>query len=166
MTDLAKNLADAAREVAVMVRKTASDELQPRHYFGELHYILTDDLFALSEALAAFDAAQVSPSDAEIEAAIDAFGQAVFESGKADGKPRWATDVIAKNDEVSRHHRSLLAIMRRAHPDAGLLRAASNALRCVEWNAGMWGEPPQPCVRLSRAAFDDLRAEVARLEKP
>jgi hypothetical protein len=44
--------------------------------------------------------------------------------------------------------------------------AAENALKCVEWEAGTWGDPPVPCVKLSRAAFEKLRDALDGKDDP
>ncbi len=60
-----------------------------------------------------------------------------------------ATELVAARNQ----HAALLDVA----------EAASKSVVCVEWVAGEWGDPPVPCVRLSRAAFDGMRDALARL---
>lgn len=121
MTDPTKALADAAR---LLLSGIEPEWLNPSS---------RDDMEEVQRALAAYDAAQateqVPPTDEEIEAAINAFGQAVFEAGKVTGKPQWVTDMMTRSDVVAASHKALLALMRRARPnrqapDSALLQAA------------------------------------------
>lgn len=141
MTDPIKALADAARDAVSVL-------------FLQIPGTAWDVAENLRRAIAAYDAAQSPPSDAEIDD-WDARTMKWLD-GEVDltdlGKQEWQSHL----DDAKR-------LMRRARPDAGLLKAAKAAIACVEWGGGMWGEPPVPCVRLSRERFEDLRAEVARV---
>ncbi len=67
-------------------------------------------------------------------------------------------------DCVSKPDGDLLTAARNSLPAMiEALRAAAEAIECVEWQAGQWGEPPVPCVRLSEERMRKMRAALAKL---
>lgn len=106
------------------------------------------------------EASKLAALVTDLDHTSSGYGQS---AGSSDGhEETWRKSRDKAHERLTLEIRKLL--MLRARPDDGLLRAAKAAIACVEWGGGMWGEPPVPCVRLSRERFEDLRAEVARIE--
>lgn len=153
MVDTTKNLADAARAIL-------SDEAHTSQENMRLFMVLKD-------ALADHDAAQVPPSDAEGDRFVHACtyidwaqhllsGGGCFhvddDLGLCGRAERWAGH-HTKGDDYHLFvplHVAVSSILRRARPDAGLLRAARAVV--------------EDDFRSDITSVRDLRAEVARVE--
>lgn len=107
------------------------------------------------DALAAYDAAQVPPSDAEVEA---------WHNRAVQGDTFYGCHVLHP-EEID----DALRLMRRARPDAGLLAAAKAVLAVDVLMRNAQNGMPAHVFNgvlevLQEEAIPDLRAEVARVE--